>query len=376
MAQDTLAETPNVPGEASASGTSNLPAAVEALLIPISDEHPGGEDLTYSTLFGHIGEARRADDPALAQGDWVVPLKVADWDKVRQLCEAALRSRSKDLQLAVWYTEAMIHAEGYTGAAFGFRLLTELVRRYRETLHPLDPEERLAKLEWLNTALGHALRLIPLTMREYGAYDWYHWRESREVENLQRRGKDAYERAIDEKKITPEIFDKSARESGIGWFRNLLKALADARARYEELAQAVDESFGENAPALTDVREALDDCNNVAQRLFEECGGAPVPTAPAQTAPNISAATRNQETELSSSPFHASGPVTSRTEAVRQLRDVARYFRETEPHSPVALLVERATKWAEMSLEHWLTTVIKDEPTLTQLRELLDIRSN
>ena len=376
MEPETLAKTPNVPAEAGTSDTSNVSVAVEALLAPISDEHPGGEDLTYSTLFGHIGEARRADDPALAQGDWVVPLKVADWDKVQQLCEAALRSRSKDLQLAVWYTEAMIHAEGYAGATSGFHLLTELVRRYLKTLHPLDPEERLAKLEWLNTVLGHALRLTPLTMREHGAYNWYHWRESREVENLQRRGKDAYERAINEKKLTPEIFDKSARESGIDWFRNQLKALANARARYEELAQAVDESFGEHAPALTDMREALDDCNSVAQRLFEECGGAPAPVAPAQTAPNISAAARNQETESSPSSLHAAGPVSSRTEAIRQLRDVARYFRETEPHSPVALLVERATKWAEMSLEHWLTTVIKDEPTLKQLRELLDIRNN
>jgi type VI secretion system protein ImpA len=41
--------------------------------------------------------------------------------------------------------------------------------------------------------------------------------------------------------------------------------------------------------------------------------------------------------------------------------------------TPVALLAERAANWAEMPLEHWLEAVIKDQSTLGQLRELLDI---
>ncbi len=58
------------------------------------------------------------------------------------------------------------------------------------------------------------------------------------------------------------------------------------------------------------------------------------------------------------------------------LREVARYFRQHEPHSPVPLLAERAARWAEMSLEEWLLHVVKDESTLQQLRELLDVRSD
>jgi type VI secretion system protein ImpA len=375
MEQEILAEMLETPD---ALDTSDVPEALEALLTPISDEHPGGEDLSYSTLYGYISEARRAEDPSLTQGDWVAPLKIADWDKARQLCEAALRARSKDLQLAVWYAEAMTHAEGYAGAALGFRLVTELLRRYQETLHPLDPEERIAKLEWLNTALGHALRLIPLTVSEHGGYNWYHWQESREVQNLQRRGKADYERAINDKKLTPEAFDKSAHESGIDWFRNRLDALGDAHAAYVALAMMTNECFKENAPALSNVSKALDDCIGVAQRMFEECGGAPPPSeAPTQT-PDVSDAQVGRESPESSAPSgspraYAAGPVASRAEAVRQLREVARYFRETEPHSPVAHLVERAAKWAEMPLEHWLKTVIKDEATLKNLRELLDI---
>ncbi|MDR0735549.1 MAG: hypothetical protein LBF51_01735 [Zoogloeaceae bacterium] len=71
----------------------------------------------------------------------------------------------------------------------------------------------------------------------------------------------------------------------------------------------------------------------------------------------------------------AQTPGAARAAAIHKLREAAYYFRTCEPHSPVALLVERAAKWAEMPLETWLHTVIKDESVLAQLRELLDIQS-
>ena len=44
----------------------------------------------------------------------------------------------------------------------------------------------------------------------------------------------------------------------------------------------------------------------------------------------------------------------TRDEAIRQLREVARFFRATEPHSPVAYLAEKAARWGEMPLHEWL----------------------
>lgn len=68
------------------------------------------------------------------------------------------------------------------------------------------------------------------------------------------------------------------------------------------------------------------------------------------------------------------GRISNRIQAIRALGDIANYFRANEPHSPVALLVERAARWAEMPMENWLASVIKDQGTLDQLRELLDIQ--
>ncbi|GAA5787044.1 hypothetical protein GCM10007860_31950 [Chitiniphilus shinanonensis] len=355
---------------------------LELLLAPVSPEQPAGSDLGYSPLFDQIREARRADDPALAQGDWAASLKTADWPKARKLCEDALIGQSKDLQLAVWYVEALTRIEGYEGLEFGLRFICGLLQRFWETAYPeLDPDdmdERVGKLEWLNTQLGRAIRLVPLIPAAHGGYDWYRWQESREVENLGLRDSEARERAIAEGKLSGEAFDKAAHYAGLPWFQKLNGQLAGARDAYAELDRLGDERFGYSAPNLAEIREAINATSEVVNRLFEQFGGqAAAPAGEAQPAMTAShdASPAPGPAAVPQATF-AAGPIAGRADAIRQLREVARFFRTNEPHSPVALLAERAAKWAEMPLEDWLQTVIKDDSTLGQLRELLDFRQS
>ncbi|HEV7816579.1 MAG TPA: type VI secretion system protein TssA, partial [Janthinobacterium sp.] len=65
------------------------------------------------------------------------------------------------------------------------------------------------------------------------------------------------------------------------------------------------------------------------------------------------------------------GPLQSRAQALSQLRQVADFFRRTEPHSPVAYLAEKAANWGELPLHLWLRSVVKDAAAIAQLEELL-----
>jgi len=354
-----------------------LQEKLESLLAPIAEDHPGGEDLTYSPLYEQIREARRADDPSLPQEEWEAPVKAAEWGRVCTLCEAGLRTRSKDLQLAAWYTEALVRQDGYSGAAFGFRLITGLLQRFWEVLYPAfdqtDMEERSSKIEWLNTQLGQTLRQVPITAPQQGGYDWFRWQESRDVENLGRGGDPkAKDKALAEGKLSGEVFDKCARDSGVVWFQTLSSDLAQARAAFDELVAEMDNRFGEHTPVLAGVREALDVCGEVVRRLHGQYGGGPTEM---EAPPDGDVGAVSPEGQGSETP-RGGNPAMARADAIRKLREVAYYFRTHEPHSPVALLVERAAKWAEMRLEDWLRTVIKDAPTLEQLRELLDIKQD
>lgn len=355
-----------------------------ALLAPVSEAAPAGEDLSYDPLFDQIREARRSDDPALDQGEWQQDIKTADWRKVVRLCEQGLRERGKDLQLVVWYGEARTRLDGFAGAADGMRLLEGWLDRYWDSGYPaLDPhdlDERISKVEWFAAQLAQALRMTPLTDPRHGGYGWLDWNTSREVENLALKDPDARKRALADGKLDGETFDKSAGQSGRPWFERLAAEIGQALACHQSLDQQSLACYGDDFPSLAELWRALTNCRDVVERLMQQLFGTPaaskepamIPSTPAaMAAPDTAAPAETGSAVAAAVPR---GPLQSRADAVRALRDVAHYFRQHEPHSPVAGLAERAARWAEMPLEEWLAHVIKDESTLRQLQELLDVR--
>lgn len=346
-----------------------------ALLAPISSNQPAGEDLSYSRLFDEIREARRADDPLLKQGDWETGIKVADWNCVSQLCESALQRETKDLQLAAWYLEALVRRQDFAGLSFGLQVLLGLVEQFWETLYPqFDPhdlDERISKFEWLNKQLSSVVREVPLTSAQHGGYGWYAWHESREVKNLGLKDTQQRDAAIVAGKLSDERFDKAARDSGQAFYAGLAAAVGAARTDLERLENSLEARMGQHSPNLADLRRALAECEDVVVQMQAQWGGADTHTqqqAAPQGVPGNSAAAG-----MASGATVSIGAITSRSEALSALRQVAQYFRINEPHSPVALLAERAARWGDMPLEAWLASVIKDSGTLHQLNDLLDV---
>lgn len=358
----------------------NIDQHVEQLLAPIPGAAPAGEDLAYSTLFDQIREARRSDDPGLSQGDWEQTLKVAEWPKVIRLCEQALTQNSKDLQLLVWYAEAQVQVNGIHGLALGLAALDGWLAQYWENGYPeLDPhdlDERVGKLEWLNQQLGIAIRSVPMLKPDFGGYGWNDWQQSREVENLGLKDADAKAAAIAEGKLSGDEFEKSATLSGHAWFQSLAENLVAALSRYEALDAQVDLRFGGEAPSLAEIRNGIYACQDLVLRYRQQTAPAGVAPVPVQVSEERKAVTQSHSAPapVAAAPISFNGQIRSRQEAVQMLSEIARYFRHNEPHSPVALLAERAARWAEMSLEEWLQHVVKDGSTLNQLQELLDVK--
>lgn len=361
-------------------------ALVTQLLEPIPGDDICGTDVSFSTIFDEIREARRQDDPSLAQGEWETEIKTAQWPRVRELAEEVLREQSKDLQVAAWYSEAMTRLQGFDGLAVGLAVLEGLVNDFWEFFYPsLDPydlEERASKIEWVNRQLPMVVREVPLTDRGSGAYSWLKWEESRVVDNLGLKDPVARERAIADGKLSGDMFDKAVQLSGRAFYERLHAQIKDAVAAVTSLEKRVDERFGHDAPSLKDLRQTIQTCDELVGKLLARLGGG-TQASTAPTATTNAATTSGKDTHamtpamtpgISAVTPIAVGLIVNRDDAIRALRESARYFRQNEPHSPVALLAERAANWAEMPLEKWLATVIKDEGTLGQLRELLDIK--
>ena len=89
----------------------------------------------------------------MPQGDWQTTRKTADWPQVIKLTKDALATKSKDLQLAVWLTEALLRREGFAGFRGALDMLVGLLEQHWDHLYPEiddgDAEMRAAPLEWL-----------------------------------------------------------------------------------------------------------------------------------------------------------------------------------------------------------------------------------
>lgn len=265
-----------------------LDIALHGLLLPLAGTSPSGSDLRYTSCYEEIMEARRWDD-AVALGDWHHDVKTSDWHKVIELCVAALGGKSKDLQIAVWLTEALTVVEGFPGLDLGLRLITGLVERFWGSVYPLsedgDLEYRAAPFDFLNEKLPQQVRRVPVTdPRVTAGYCWFKWQESREVgsesDTRNRHGdvdeekRSRREERIAEQALTAEEFDAAVAGSGAEFRCELLDALQRCRESLRLLVRVVEEEFGPAVPSLADLGAAVEACSVLVARLYPPGDGA------------------------------------------------------------------------------------------------------
>jgi len=368
-----------------------MPINLPELLTPISDASPTGDDLLFSNEFDAIQEARRYDDPTLDQGEWVTEIKEADWGLVVERATDLLRTRTKDLRVAVWLTEALALEDGITGLTEGYALLEGLCREYWDTVHPLpegeDVEYRLGNVAWLAGRTAELLRGIPMTDGAANAFTTLDWEVAQHVAQAIKRDPEHAD-DIARGKPSVEQIDASRRVTPIAFYATLLANLKAFEFALDAFEDTLVARAGDAAPSFRQTRDAFETVYRLAERFAREqgyTGSAPhkeaAPAAqPERIEPSFGTPIQTEETHVQSQTAPRP-PVTqtiagiqNRAQAVDQLRAVARYFRQTEPHSPVADLADKAAEWADMPLHKWLESVVKDDGSLSHIRELLGVR--
>jgi type VI secretion system protein ImpA len=333
----------------------------EELLLPISPANPAGTDMAFSPDMDAIAQARKFDDPSLAQGEWVTELKEADWGFVLDRCARLLRDKTKDLRVAVWLVEAAAKRHQLRGLGEGFRLLTGLCEQYWDQgLYPelegADHEQRIGNLSWILSRTPALVREMPLTEGRGTAWSTVDFEAARKRVS----GPDADQ--------PPRLADMEAarRASSPAFaaaFRDDAQYCLDSLNRLEQVADA---QLGTDSPGFAAAREAV---QAMLHAMPAPAGAGAAPAA--QHAPDVAPAA-DFSTAQPQAPA-AQGPIRTRADAIAQLRAVARFFRETEPHSPVSYFAEKAANAGEQDLHTWLRSVIKDQGSLAHIEELLGV---
>ncbi len=325
----------------------------EGLLNPIPGDNPSGKTLRYDAVYDKIREARREED-LLPQGEWSREVKKADFPLVIKLASEALATKSKDLQLAAWLTEAVMFRDHIAGLREGLDLLRGFMETFWDTLYPEiddgDLEFRAGPLGWVGSKLDAGVRRLPLTKSKL---DFFKYQESRrvgyEADAASEEKAAARATAIAEKKCTAEEFDEAVRATGDAYYEKLAGNLTAALESLQSLETLSDEKFGREAPSYGSLRTALEELQDFVRQYHkpaEEVAEEPA-EAPAEDAVEESAAAAASGSSAAKKKSVTAEPA-DREDAVQRLAVVAHFLRHESPVNPVPYLLLRALRWGEL----------------------------
>ncbi|CAB3780686.1 type VI secretion system protein TssA [Pararobbsia alpina] len=386
---------------------------LENLFAPIPGGEGAGVSLRSEPVYQQISDARRHDDASLPMGEWERPLVKADWKTVAALSSEALRTRSKDFQLAAWLCEAWTHLYRVEGFIAGTQLLTGLAERYWDAAYPLiddgDADARVAPFVWINHTLTLVLSLhVPLIVIEE--------REPPAVslDEFQRTAGASAQASGHAQ--TRELIDKHVTKSGnLVALAVLRRQLAVALDAWDTLARLIDLLLDADAPSFAAVADALARLSRAATSLIGEHRVPGAQNAGDETygasihEGRLEPDTANHVSELAGSSYDAhgyspssgelssdasfttagklpmpqiaaGGAVTSltgliadRAHAYRLLDEIAAYLERQEPHSPTPYLLKRAVSWGQMPLADLMREIVQQEGDLTRYLTLLGL---
>ncbi len=318
---------------------------------------------------------RRADSDDEAQA----PLK--EWQQILESGTALLTDRSKDLEVAVWLVEAAVRLDGFAGLADGFRLLTGLVERFWDDVHPLPDEDgvgaRITAVAGLNGigaegTLIQPIRKVMLLRNDDGFAFWHFQLAQRAVQTPDTRN-----RPNRKPPPTPDTLRQRMAAVPVADKRRLLSDIRACRTTFATLDRVLTERCGTEAPptsAIANLLEEIEDATLFLTDLNEE---EPMPDPVAADDPILETSVSGAPIQVTPNrPGPAVGPegIASREEALRLLADIGRFFRRTEPHSPISYTIEDLVRRGQMTLPELLAELVADPAVRNSMLTAAGIR--
>lgn len=343
---------------------------INSLLEPITAENAVGADLradtSPSSLYVLVRDARRAARSAernsMFDGGSTEANK--NWQQILELAPQILSEHSKDLEIACWYTEALVRKAGFQGLRDGFTLLKRLIEQYwHDDLYPVPDEDgletRVAPITGLNGEGAEGVLLTPIRSTEItesippGPFTFWQYKQALDVKRIL----DDDARAEQAAKIgfTIEDIENVVEQSSQAFFIDLRDDVKDCLMEYREISDLLVNYCGSQAaPPTSKIIEILEDTlgaiNHIAKYKF--------PLEASNEGEPGEDGSYGSSSSSSSSPL--TGPIKTREDAFRQLNSISAFFRQTEPHSPISYVIDKAVKWGDMSLSELMNELIPD----------------
>ena len=355
---------------------------LEAVLAPIPGDAPVGTDLrqdyaptsVYFRLRDARSEARDAERQAESEGgDEAIP---THWRTVQSLAVKALKESAKDLEVATWLTESLVRTAGLRGLSTGAAVITGLIKGFWDDIFPIPDEDgmetRVGPLAGLagqgyDGTLMQPLRKSMLFRRPDGT-PFSLWQYQSTVELSGITDTTRRNQRIEAGVVPYDDVEKEARMAGAGHWIRQRQEIEGALASWSDMTTVLDASAAGASPSTARVRDVL-------QMMLEICNKfAPAEAAteePATAADMAAAASTPGGAPVATG---TPGPIVGREQALRQLGEIAAWFKRNEPHSPLAYTLDEAVRRGRMTWPDLVEELIPDESTRNALLMSLGIK--
>jgi type VI secretion system protein ImpA len=341
-------------------------ADFEAILAPLAGDQPTGvdlrQDVSPTSIYFRLRDARAQARDAERQADTEGSDEgvAALWRPVATMAIGALKSTSKDLEVATWLTEALVRIAGLRGLMAGASVLGGLVEQHWDGLFPMpeegDMEIRVAAVAGLSGqgvdgTLMQPLRKVALFLRPDGSpFSLWQYQAAVELSGITDPARRA--QRIDSGVLPFEEVEKEARVAGAAHWSAQRELIAKTLAAWKEMERVFDEKAGEASPAANRVRDLLEFVAETCQRFAppDATDGAAEMTSATATAGDGAAV-------VAATP----GSITGREQALRQLTEIAAWFRRNEPSSPIGFTLDEAVRRARLGWPELVAELVSDE---------------
>ncbi|MGH1470072.1 MAG: type VI secretion system protein TssA [Cellvibrionaceae bacterium] len=321
--------------------------------------------------------ARNNERAALANGETSY-FSLTDWKKIIELAPSVIATESKDLDVVAWYVEALTRCYGFDGIAAGFSLAAKLISEYGEGLYPVPDEDgvstQLASLIGLNGYGGEGALIAPIKSIVITAGSipgplatW----QCEQVFDIERIGDlEKREARLKQGGVSRDQLEQIVAETTDSFLHAIQGDMGSAVCEFEIFQQVIDSYCTEDPQPTANILGSLKDC----QQVLTYIAGDRLKREEASM-DNDESEENNLEVGRQTAGLKDT-VINDRQDALKLLRDIAAFFRKTEPHSPISYSVEQIIRWSGMSLTDLIQELIPDESARKKYQNLSGISSN
>lgn len=358
---------------------------IESLVGPVSEDNSVGEDIRQdsspTSIYNQIKDARSAARAAERHSlfDGGSNEAMENWYKILEIAPDILQNHAKDLEVASWYTEALIRRSGFQGLRDGFTVIRQLIDNYWDNIYPLPDEEdgietRIAPLIGLNGEGAEGVLIAPIRNviitegSEPGPFSFWQYKQALDIQKIA----DDKARADKAAKIgySLEDIENAVSNSSQEFFVNLCDDVSNSINEYREISRTLDGLCGTHeAPPTSNIINTLEDALSTVKHVArfklpvessnEEIGEDGQPTGEGQ-----------------SGVVTVAGPIKNRGDAFHHLNNIATFFRNTEPHSPISYIIDKAVRWGDMDLDELMRELIPDSSSRGYYSSLTGVKTD